>query len=82
MTTTETTAQVLIEYLESATHALNAIQVDTDLLESGLLDSLQVMDLVCYLERRFSVAMKPADINAANLRNVRRLTEYIHARAA
>ncbi len=75
-----TIAAVLIDYLKSAPGTLGAIDEETDLLNSGSLDSLLVMDLVCFLEARFQVRMQPADINPANLRSVRRLAHYVSAR--
>ena len=75
-------ATVLTDYLQSVSHAQGSIRNETDLLESGLLDSLQVMDLVCFLEIRFQVTMQPADISPSNLRSVSRIAHFVHARAA
>ena len=75
-------AAALVEYLQSASYDHGTIHIETDLLGSGLLDSLLVMDLVCFLESRFQVKMEPADINPSNLRSVSQIAQYVDARAA
>ncbi|RIK70080.1 MAG: hypothetical protein DCC67_20940 [Planctomycetota bacterium] len=82
MSTKESIAAVLIDYLQSAPDAQGVVDEETDLLESGRLDSIQVMDLVCFLESRFRVTMQPQDITPDNLRSVDRIARYVRARAA
>ena len=82
MSNVDTIAAVLIDYVQSADGTEGPICVDTDLLESGRLDSLLVMDLVCFLEARFQIRMQPMDINPDNLRSVRRLAQYVRARCS
>ena len=80
MNSTETIAAALIKYLQTAPDARGPIDMETDLLTSGRLDSLQVMDLVCFLEDRFAVRMQPADINPHNMRSILRLSNYVYER--
>ena len=80
MTNADPIITVLIDYLQSAPGTQDPIRVETDLLESGRLDSLLVMDLVCFLEARFQIRMQPADINPDNLRTVRCLAHYVRTR--
>ena len=80
MSTTDTIAAALVDYLQSVPGTRGAIDEESDLLDSGILDSLLVMDLVCFLEVRFQVRMQPADINPDNLRSVRRLAHYVTVR--
>ena len=75
-----TITAVLIDYFNSAPGTLGGIDEETDLLDSGSLDSLLVMDLVCFLEARFQIRMQPADINPANLRSIRHLAHYVSAK--
>jgi acyl carrier protein len=82
MKNVDTIAAVLIEFLQSADATEGPICVDTDLLASGKLDSLLVMDLVCFLEARFQIRMQPTDINPDNLRSVRRLANYLRSRSS
>lgn len=80
MSTTEDIAAILVDHLRSAPDHPGQIDVETDLLESGWLDSLRVMDLVCFLEARFQIQMLAADVNPTNLRSIKRLADYIQAR--
>jgi acyl carrier protein len=43
---------------------------DTDLQESGLLDSLTTLSLISFLEESFKIQLDPADINAEAFRTV------------
>lgn len=56
---------------------------DTDLFESGTLDSLQLIELLVQLERRFSVQISIESIDLENLRTLARIAELVasHARA-
>jgi acyl carrier protein len=80
MMTIHSIANVLADYLQSTPAARGRIDWETDLLESGWLDSILVMDLVCFLDDRFQVRMQPADISPRNLRSVRCLAHYVHER--
>ena len=71
---------VLIDYLQATRGTEEPIRGETDLLESGMLDSLLVMDLVCFLEARFQVRMQPSDVRPHNLRSVSRLATYVQER--
>ena len=71
---------VLVEYLQADHAAWGPFGAETDLIESGWLDSLAVMDLVCFIKSRFAVGMAPNDINPHNLRNVKCMARYISER--
>jgi acyl carrier protein len=43
---------------------------DTDLQQSGLLDSLTTLSLISFLEESFKIQLDPADINAETFRTV------------
>ncbi len=73
------TAQ-LLDFLATTDGADGPLDVDTDLLATGRLDSMLVMDLVCFLASRFQVQMQPRDISPANLRNVKSLADYVRRR--
>jgi acyl carrier protein len=80
MSNADTIASVLIDYLQSSQGMARSMNAETDLVESGMLDSMLVMDLICFLEARFQVSMEPADINPQNLRSVTCLAHYLQAR--
>lgn len=55
---------------------------DTDLLETGVLDSLQLVELLLQLEQRFGFQIKIDDIDLDDLRTLRRIARLVAARAA
>ena len=50
---------------------------DTDLLESGLLDSFQFVELLLQLERRFGVRVRIDDIELDDLRTLARIARMV-----
>lgn len=52
---------------------------DTDLLESGLLDSFQFVELLLQLERDFGVRLKIDDIELDDLRTLGRIARMVAA---
>jgi D-alanine--poly(phosphoribitol) ligase subunit 2 len=52
---------------------------DTDLLESGLLDSFQFVELLLQLERRFGVRVRIDDIELDDLRTLARIARLVAA---
>jgi acyl carrier protein len=50
---------------------------DTDLQESGLLDSLTTLSLVAFLEQTFAIQLDPADINAEAFRTLDAVTALV-----
>ena len=47
-----------------------AVALDTDLLESGLLDSLMLTDFILYIEQTFGVQFDSDDISPSNFRTI------------
>ena len=50
---------------------------ETDLLESGLIDSTAVMDLVVWIEDMFGISVEAEDLTAANFGTPRKITDYV-----
>lgn len=50
---------------------------ETDLQQSGILDSFSTLALVAFLDDAFSVQLEPADINAESFRTVSRLARLV-----
>lgn len=78
----------VLAYLHSGSFAKDTLLADTDLIQTGLLDSMLVMDLVRFVESQFSIELDPADIAPRNLRTVAAMAECVfhkrngHSRAA
>ena len=50
---------------------------DTDLLETGILDSFQFVELLLQLEQRFGVRIKIDDIDLDDLRTLARIARLV-----
>ncbi len=50
---------------------------DTDLLESGILDSFQFVELLLQLEQNFSLRIKIDDIDLEDLRTLARIARLV-----
>jgi acyl carrier protein len=54
---------------------------DEDLIESGVLDSLGIFQLVAFLEERFGVAIADSEITPENFGTLERIERLVAARA-
>jgi D-alanine--poly(phosphoribitol) ligase subunit 2 len=50
---------------------------ETDLFENGIIDSLQVVELLLQLERRFGVRIAIDDIDLENFRTLERIARLV-----
>lgn len=81
MNDVRTIERVLLAYVHEH-HLLPApVDGETDLIESGQLDSLVVMDLVGFVASTFGMEMSPREISPDNLRSVQRLARFVAARS-
>mgnify|MGYP002479293326 CR=1 FL=1 len=51
--------------------------MDIDLFDSGLLDSLGVIELVLEIEKQFNVKIDPVEINRKDIQTPEKLTSYL-----
>ena len=54
--------------------------IDTDLFDSGVLDSLGFVELLLRLEQEFGVSVALDDLELDNFRTVGRIAEFVEAR--
>jgi acyl carrier protein len=55
---------------------------EADLIESGLIDSLALVELLFAIEREFSVSLPLDDLEIENFRSVNRISEVIEGAQA
>jgi acyl carrier protein len=72
----------LIDYLWRHHPECGPIEPETDLIESGQLDSLVLLDLVCALQTHFHLEIQPQDITPLNFRTIRALAAWTVAQLA
>jgi acyl carrier protein len=51
------------------------------LLESGILDSLGVLDVVGFIEREFSITIADDELLPENFQNVAALSAFVHSKS-
>ncbi|MGH7162604.1 MAG: acyl carrier protein [Planctomycetota bacterium] len=54
-----------------------ALEDDESLLESGVIDSLGILDLVGYLERTFGVRVQDEELNPGNFDSIGALVRFV-----
>ena len=59
---------------------LDVPSYDTDLFETGVLDSLAFVELLLQLEREFGVTTSVDDLDVATFRSIVTIADFVHAR--
>ena len=77
MNNVDSVETALCDYLQTAHVAAGPFCPEDDLIESGQLDSLLVMDLVSFVDAQFAVKMDPEDINPINMRSINSLAKFV-----
>jgi acyl carrier protein len=70
----------IIERLAPATGRTH-LDDDEDLIDSGVVDSLGIFQLVAFLEERFGVAIADSEITPDNFGTIARIERLVAARA-
>jgi methoxymalonate biosynthesis acyl carrier protein len=55
--------------------------VDTDLIDSGLLDSLALVELMFQVEQRFQVELSLDELDIEDFRTIERIAEFVARRS-
>jgi acyl carrier protein len=71
----------IIRLLSEKVH-VEAPSADSDLMESGLLDSLTLVELMASLEERFGIHISFDDIEIDNFRSARSIAEFVNQRSS
>lgn len=59
-----------------------AIDPDTPLLQRGIIDSIELLQLVEFLERRFDIAIDETEVLPANLRSLAHMERFVAGKQA
>jgi len=70
---------VLTEYVKNEImHNKNAsLDENEDLLSSGILDSLAILQLVAYIDKAFEIQVPDEDVMYDNFKSINTLVEYL-----
>ena len=73
-------AQQLLSHINAELSQLDEpVELDTDLLISGALDSLAVMQVVAWMEDHLNVEVDPVDIVFENFQTVEAMAAFVHS---
>ena len=53
--------------------------VDADLIRTGVLDSLALVELLTYIEKEFGAEISLDDIEIEDFHSIKRISEYVNA---
>ena len=78
------TTSVLDRITELFAHALNVDvpSAETDLFDTGVLDSLAFVELLLHLEREFGIKIAVDDLEVDNFRSLRQIAAFVTERTA
>jgi acyl carrier protein len=78
VTSTRIAQFIASELLNDPTRRL---ELDTDLLTSGLVDSMGIMSLVFFIEEEFGVQIPPGDVTIEHFGTLRAIEAFIASRS-
>ena len=55
----------------------NEIAEDTPLVQNGVIDSIELMQIVAFLEKQFSITIDDTEIVPQNFRNIEAMKAYL-----
>lgn len=73
--------QRILEYLKTAVllDPGEEIPLDQSLMETGILDSYGIVDLLTFIEVEFGLAIPDADVTKEKMGSIRKMARYIAA---
>jgi acyl carrier protein len=77
-----TEVEVLAGYIRDEIGFAGPVDVDEDLLESGVLDSFSIVSLAMFAQERFGVEFEGEDLVRENLASISKLVALVRARKA
>ena len=64
---TDDIAQQVIEHIKGLKPSSATVDGSTDLIASGVLDSIAILEFIAFLSERFSIKIPPREVTPANL---------------
>lgn len=73
----QTLVQMIVASIVCKTLTIESIALRKDLIDSGLLDSLSLVQLMVALEEEFNIRIEPEELDFEDYRTVKSMTEMI-----
>jgi acyl carrier protein len=67
----------LLDFVHSRGSRHTDVTSQTDLLESGLLDSLLLMDLIFHIEEKYGIRFDSDQVNPSNFRSIMAIVNFV-----
>lgn len=74
------TAEMLVEFLKDGMNIDQPVAPDTELFSTGLLDSVELVSLIAFVEQNAMINVRPAEVTLDNFDTVARIIDYVAAR--
>jgi acyl carrier protein len=78
----ETIAADLEQFIRARSLGAQPLNSDTDLLGTGLLDSMLIIDLIAHVEKKHGVRIDDAEITPEHFRSISRAADLIARKRA
>jgi acyl carrier protein len=75
----------LLEFIQTQLLRGNGLTLrgpDDELLASGVIDSLGVIELLTFIEQQLAIRVPPADVTVQNFQTVNAMTRYLRTLSA
>ncbi|NFN16893.1 D-alanine--poly(phosphoribitol) ligase subunit DltC [Clostridium botulinum] len=72
--------KVLEMFIEVTGNDEIAEDLDLDLFEAGLLDSLAIIEMLLQIEEKLGMKLQPTDLEREDMSTVNKLTEFLESR--
>ncbi|MDP9456649.1 MAG: hypothetical protein CYG60_07775 [Actinobacteria bacterium] len=79
---TESAAAAIREWLQENVTGNREVSDDEQLIENGVLTSLQTVELVMFLEDRFGVTVEDEELDEENFASVRTIADLVTSKSA
>ena len=75
------TRETLLQFLRDSLQLdISAIDAESPLFSSSLIDSFSLVDLILFIEAEAGIAIDPMDVSLDNLDTVQRILDYAEAK--
>ncbi|MBZ9690447.1 D-alanine--poly(phosphoribitol) ligase subunit DltC [Clostridium sp. M14] len=72
--------KVLEMFIEVTGNDEIAEDLDLDLFEAGLLDSLAIIEMLLQIEEKLGIKLQPTDLEREDMSTVNKLTKFLESR--
>lgn len=67
----------LLQYISGAFYVVGKIDLDESLIEQEVIDSMGLIEIVCFLEKKFGCAVSDTELNAENFGSINRIANFV-----